>query len=57
MGYKKLYGIHFYIKGQFYCESSGFFKEELKEDLKKYPEAYLIEDNDIHEIWRVDIKQ
>lgn len=57
MGYNKLYGIHFYIKGQFYCESSGFFKEELKEDLKKYPEAYLVEDNDIHEIWRVDIKQ
>jgi len=51
----KLYSIHCYIKGHYYCEMSTFHKDEIAADLAKYPEAYLIEDNEIHTIWRLDL--
>lgn len=51
----KYYTIHFYIKGVKYCEMGTFHKDEFKEDLKKYSDAYLIESNDIHDIYRFDL--
>lgn len=52
----KLYSIHFYIKGVYYCEMSTFHKSEHEHDLKQYPEAELIEDNNIHTIYKVNIE-
>lgn len=51
----KLYCLKFYIDGQFYCESCSYYENELRGDLQRYPEAYLVEKNDIHEIWRLDL--
>lgn len=51
----KLYCIHYYIKGNYYCESSTFHENELIHELSKLPEAYLVENNDCHEIWRIDV--
>ena len=51
----KYYTIHFYIKGEYYCEMGSFHKSELESELKRYSEAYLIESNEIHDIYRFDL--
>lgn len=51
----KLYSIHFYIKGVYYCEISTFHKSEHEADLQQYPGAKMIENNEINLIYRVDI--
>lgn len=51
----KLYSIHFYIKGIYYCESSTFYANEIKSELSRYSGAYLINDDNVAQIWRVDI--
>ncbi len=51
----KYYSIWFFIKGEKYCEMGTFHKYEIEEDLKQYPGAYLIESNEIHDIYRFDL--
>lgn len=51
----KIYALHFYFKGMFIGGSASWNKGEFTETLKDHPEAYLMENNEIHELWRVDV--
>ena len=51
----KYYSIWFFIKGKKYCEMGTFHIDEFQADLKTYSGAYLIESNEIHDIYRFDL--
>ena len=52
----KLYSIFYYYGGVKYCEISTFFLDEIQVELKKLDSAVrLVESNEIHDIYRVDI--
>lgn len=52
----KLYAIHYYLRGIKYCESATFFEREINAELEKLGgAAKLVESNNTHDIYRVDI--
>ena len=55
----KLYAIHFYIHNAKFGEVCSFNKEEIYDRLnnlgKAGNDAKLIESNDVHDIYRVDV--
>lgn len=51
----KLYAIHFYFKGIFINGIGRWNRSDIERALENYPDAYLYENNSIHELWRVDI--
>lgn len=52
----KLYSIFYYCRGVKYCESATFFPVEIQAELRKLGDAArLVESNEVHDIYRVDI--
>lgn len=51
----KYYSIHFYIKDTKYYEMGTFHESEFLADLETYKDAYLIESNEVHDIYRFDL--